>query len=132
MSEPARPRPGRTPTPRLSDHRAQGVRAARSFLVRSRRQLGRWVRARAHLGRASLQFRVVSSTMLLGLAVVLLLGSYLFSAISDGLEQDRIESAKVETSRLTSEVQASFDNSDRTSSEADLNLLARQTLGSAA
>ena len=67
-----------------------------------------------------------STTMLLGLVVVLLLGSYLFSSISDGLEQDRIESAKLETSRLTTEVQGTFDQSDRTSSEADLNLLARQ------
>ena len=85
-----------------------------------------------HLWRASLQFRVVTSTMLLGLAVVLLLGSYLFSAISDGLEQDRIESAKLEAARLTSEVQSSFDQSDRTSSEGDLNLLARQAVQSAA
>ncbi|TPG19827.1 sensor histidine kinase [Pedococcus bigeumensis] len=89
----------------------------------------RWL---AHLWRASLQFRVVTSTMLLGLAVVLLLGSYLLSAISDGLEQDRIESAKVEAARLTLEVQGSFNNSDRTSSEGDLNLLARQAVQSAA
>jgi two-component system sensor histidine kinase MtrB len=90
------------------------------------------MRSLAHLWRASLQFRVVTSTMLLGLVVVLLLGSYLFSAISDGLEQDRIESAKLEAARLTSEVQSSFDQSDRTSSEADLNLLARQAVQSAA
>ena len=104
----------------------------RAFLGTSRRRLARWVRSLAHLWRASLQFRVVTSTMLLGLAVVLLLGSYLFSAISDGLEQDRTESAKVEAARLTSEVQGSFDNSDRTSSEGDLNLLARQAVQSAA
>ncbi len=86
----------------------------------------------AHLWRSSLQFRVVTTTMLLGLAVVLLLGSYLFSSISDGLEQDRTASAKVESSRLTADVQRSFDQSDRTSSEADLNLLARQAIQSAA
>jgi two-component system sensor histidine kinase MtrB len=74
----------------------------------------------------------VFTTMLLGLVVVLLLGSYLFSSISDGLEQDRIESAQLETSRLTTEVQSTFDESDRTSSEADLNLLARQALQNAA
>lgn len=132
MSESARPRPGRTPTPRFSDHRAKGVRAVRAVLARSRRQLVRWARRLAHLWRASLQFRVVTSTMLLGFAVVVLLGSYLFSSISDGLEQDRIESAKLESSRLTTEVQGSFDNSDRTSSEGDLNLLARQAVQSAA
>jgi two-component system sensor histidine kinase MtrB len=132
MSESAGPRPGRTPTPRFSDHRAQGARAARSFLGRARRYAARWARALAHLWRASLQFRVVSTTMLLGLVVVMLLGSYLFSSISDGLEQDRIESAQLETSRLTTEVQDTFDESDRTSSEADLNLLARQAVQSAA
>ena len=132
MSESARPRPGRTPTPRFSDHRAQGVRAVRTFLRRSRHELAGWMRWLAHLWRASLPFRVVTSTMLLGLAVVLLLGSYLLSAISDGLEQDRIESAKVEAARLTLEVQGSFNNSDRTSSEGDLNLLARQAVQSAA
>jgi two-component system sensor histidine kinase MtrB len=108
------------------------VRAVRAVLARSRRQLVRWARRLAHLWRASLQFRVVTSTMLLGFAVVVLLGSYLFSSISDGLEQDRIESAKLESSRLTTEVQGSFDNSDRTSSEGDLNLLARQAVQSAA
>ena len=132
MSESAGPRPGRTPTPRFSDHRAQGVRAVRALLGRSGRRLALWARSLAHLWRASLQFRVVTSTMLLGLAVVLLLGSYLFSAISDGLEQDRTESAKLEAARLTSEVQSSFDQSDRTSSEGDLNLLARQAVQSAA
>ena len=132
MSESAGPRPGRTPTPRFSDHRAQGVRAFRALLGRSGRRLALWARSLAHLWRASLQFRVVTSTMLLGLAVVLLLGSYLFSAISDGLEQDRTESAKLEAARLTSEVQSSFDQSDRTSSEGDLNLLARQAVQSAA
>jgi two-component system sensor histidine kinase MtrB len=92
----------------------------------------RAARGVAHLWRASLQFRVVFTTMLLGLVVVLMLGSYLFSSISDGLEQDRIESAQLETSRLTTEVQDTFDESDRTSSEADLNLLARQAVQSAA
>ena len=131
MSESARPRPGRTPTPRFSDHRAQGARAVGRFFGRSRRLVARWARTLAHLWRASLQFRVVTSTMLLGLAVVLLLGSYLFSSISDGLEHDRIESAQQEASRLTADVQGSFDESDRTSSEADLNLLATQAIKSA-
>jgi two-component system sensor histidine kinase MtrB len=132
MSQSAGPRPGRTPTPRFSDHRAQGARAVRSFLGRARRYAARWARTVAHLWRASLQFRVVSTTMLLGLVVVLLLGSYLFSSISDGLEQDRIESAQLETSRLTTAVQDAFDASDRTSSEADLNVLASQAVKSAA
>ena len=132
MSDSARQRPGGTQTPRFADHRAQAGRALRRAVGRSRRLLARWVRAVAHLWRASLQFRVVATTMLLGFAVVLLLGSYLFSTISDGLEQDRIDSAQLEASRLTDQVQGSFDESDRTSSEADLNLLARQAVQSAA
>jgi two-component system sensor histidine kinase MtrB len=86
----------------------------------------------AHLWRASLQFRVVTSTMLLGLVVVMLLGSYLFSSISDGLEQDRMKSAQAETSALTKEVQDSFDESDKNTTVAELNLLAVDAIASAA
>jgi two-component system sensor histidine kinase MtrB len=85
-----------------------------------------------HAWRASLQFRVVSSTVLLGLVVVVLLGSYLFQSISTGLERDRIETSQVEASRLTLEVQGSFDESDKTSSGGELQLLAQDVIKRAA
>ena len=49
-----------------------------------------------HVWRASLQFRVIVSTMLLGMIVVLMLGSYLYQRIADGLVNDRILTARAE------------------------------------
>jgi two-component system sensor histidine kinase MtrB len=94
--------------------------------------LSRALRQLVRSWRSSLQFRVVATTMLLGLAVVLMLGSYLFQSISRGLEQDRMATAQLETSRLTSEIQGRFDESDRTSNEPQLNLLARDVIKGAA
>jgi two-component system sensor histidine kinase MtrB len=132
MSRSAGPSPAGTPTPRLTDHSAKAVRAARTGVGRVRRDGGHTLRRLLHVWRRSLQLRVVTTTMLLGLVVVMLLGSYLFSSIADGLERDRMTSAQLETARLTTQVQGSFDESDRTSSPADLNLLAQQTIQSAA
>ncbi|KQZ91227.1 histidine kinase [Phycicoccus sp. Root563] len=84
-----------------------------------------------HAWRRSLQFRVVSTTMLLGLLVVLGLGSYLYSSISDGLEQDRMKTAQLETSRLTKVVQDNFDGSGRASS-GDINLQSQDIIKAAA
>ncbi|WP_460932213.1 MtrAB system histidine kinase MtrB [Phycicoccus ginsengisoli] len=70
----------------------------------------------------------MTSTMLLGLVVVMLLGSWLYSSISDGLEQDRIDTAQVEAARLTSDIQRQFDGTDRTNSAAQLNLFARDLI----
>ncbi|NNM46345.1 HAMP domain-containing histidine kinase [Knoellia sp. DB2414S] len=127
MSERVRPASPRA-QPHTTDRSGPDVRTIltilRGWVVSGTRRV-------AHLWRGSLQFRVVTSTMLLGLVVVVMLGSYLFSTISDGLEADRTESAKIEASRLTSEVQATFEGSDRTTS-ADLNLLAQQAIISAA
>ena len=131
MSDPADHGPDRTPPPRPSDHRADGVRALRPVAVRARAWTGMALRALVHAWRRSLQFRVVSTTMLLGLLVVLGLGSYLYSSISDGLEQDRMKTAQLETSRLTEVVQKNFDNSDRTSS-SDLEVLTQDVIRGAA
>ncbi len=132
MSQAARPRPDRSPAPRATGHRSQVVGAVGSAVSRSRAVLAAGARRLAHTWRASLQFRVVSSTMLLGLAVVLLLGSYLFQSISDGLENDRTATAQTETARLSSDLQAQFDTTDQTNNEAELNIFARQVIKKAA
>jgi two-component system sensor histidine kinase MtrB len=90
-----------------------------------RRLAGRGLRLLVHTWRSSLQFRVVSTTMVLGLVVILLLGSYLYQSISRGLEQDRIASASIEASGLASEAQQAFDATDSTESAADLGQFAR-------
>lgn len=135
MSEPngsARPRPPRAPAPTFSDHRASAAVQMRHAGARLRHgALAGGGRLR-HAWRRSLQFRVVSSTVLLGLVVVGLLGSYLFQSISTGLERDRIDTSQVEASRLTLEVQGSFDESDKTSSGGELQLLAQDVIKRAA
>ncbi|MGO4343159.1 MtrAB system histidine kinase MtrB, partial [Pedococcus sp. 2YAF34] len=120
-----------TSSPRWPSDRHEVLRAVRRLLRLARRWLTTGLRWVVHAWRASLQVRVVATTMLLGLLVVLGLGSYLYSSISDGLEQDRMTTAQLETSRLTSQVQDRFDESDQ-SSQAGLNLLAQQTIKSVA
>jgi two-component system, OmpR family, sensor histidine kinase MtrB len=67
-----------------------------------------------HLWRASLQFRVIVSTMLLGMIVVLVLGSYLYQRIADGLVNDRILTARAEATSQAREAQSRFDSAGRT------------------
>ena len=67
-----------------------------------------------HLWRASLQFRVIVSTMLLGMIVVLMLGSYLYQRIADGLVNDRILTARAEATSQAHAAQSRFDSAGRT------------------
>lgn len=126
------------------DLRAAGARLRRHGRIAlrvARRTGSRWralavlaLRALLRAWRTSLQFRVVTTTMLLGLVVVLLLGTYLYNAIARGLEEDRIATATVEAQRLAAEAQQSFDATDSTDNTAQLSLFAydlvRQKLAS--
>ena len=132
MSQSARPRPEGKPTPRLSDHRAKALRGLSSATSQARADIARATRVLVHWWRSSLQFRVVSSTTLLGLVVVMLLGTYLFQSISNGLEHDRIRSSQVEAARITSDLQAQLDNTDKTGNVAELNLAIRDFVKRAA
>jgi two-component system sensor histidine kinase MtrB len=82
-------------------------------LAQARRVVLHWLRWGVHSWRSSLQFRVVATTMVLGIIVVMLLGGYLYQSISDGLERDRMGSAQVEAARLTSDIQGQFDRPTR-------------------
>jgi two-component system sensor histidine kinase MtrB len=83
----------------------------RSRAVRSAmRKAARWL---LHRWRSSLQLRVIVSTMLLGLMVVLMLGSYLYQRIADGLVNDRILTASAEASLQTRAAQSRFDSAGR-------------------
>jgi two-component system sensor histidine kinase MtrB len=75
--------------------------------------LQRAARGLLHLWRSSLQLRVIVSTMLLGLIVVLMLGSYLYQRIADGLVDDRILTARAEAVSQTRAAQAGFDSAGR-------------------
>ncbi|MFV0461712.1 MAG: MtrAB system histidine kinase MtrB [Nostocoides sp.] len=80
----------------------------RRWFPRSLRSLGqRW--------RASLGFRVVASTLVLCLVVIALLGTYLYKAIGNGLEADRLRTAQAESLQLTATAQSVFDGAKATS-----------------
>ena len=112
-----RVRPTRAGWMRSFRHGVQsGLAGVREGLLQGRR---RW--------RQSLQLRVVTTTMLLGLAVVTILGSVLHAQIASGLERDRVTQSKYEALALTAEAQATWDASTSTSVD-DLNQAARDIM----
>jgi two-component system sensor histidine kinase MtrB len=97
------------------------LRAARSAVQKIARGL-------LHVWRSSLQLRVIVSTMLLGLIVVLMLGTYLYQRIADGLVNDRILTAQAEATSQARVAQARFDSAGRTDA-ASLTQLAFDVVG---
>ena len=65
--------------------------------------------------RHSLQLRVVTTTMLLGLATISVLGGALHEQIAGGLESDRVAASEYEALALTGQAQTYWDNSTATS-----------------
>lgn len=106
---------------RLAPLSERKSRVARSAVQKA----GRWL---LHLWRSSLQLRVIASTMLLGLIVVLMLGSYLYQHIADGLVSDRILTARAEATSQARVAQARFDSAGRTDA-ASLTQLAYDVVG---
>ena len=112
-----------------------GVRTAlASGGARGRRGLGDLTRSLrgtvsyvARRWRQSLQLRVVTTTMLLGLFVVSLLGGVLHEQIAGGLENDRVNTAEYESLNLTSQAQNRWDNSTSTSVD-DLDQAAQEIM----
>jgi two-component system, OmpR family, sensor histidine kinase MtrB len=81
--------------------------------------------AARHRWRRSLQLRVVTATMLLGLVVVLALGTLLLQRIQSGLVQERLEVARGEATRGLRDAQAQLDTVNDSSA---LNLLVNDML----
>jgi two-component system sensor histidine kinase MtrB len=61
-----------------------------------------------HFWRRSLQLRVVTATILLGVIVVTSLGGFLYFRIADGLVQDRVRAARAEAVRSARDAQGLF------------------------
>ncbi|HEU5144744.1 MAG TPA: MtrAB system histidine kinase MtrB [Dermatophilaceae bacterium] len=96
---------------------------------------GLWRRVQ-HLWRASLSFRVVVVTILLGVLVLTAVGTYLYGSIAQGLVDSRQRIAEEDSLRDATDAQEKLDATDRTDS-ADLRQLAHdlvksytQTVGS--
>jgi len=93
--------PARRHAPRSLAETPGSLRDGLSYLTR------RW--------RQSLQLRVVTTTMLLGLFVVSLLGGVLHQQIASGLENDRVATAEYESLNLATQAQNRWNNSTSTS-----------------
>ena len=75
--------------------------------------------------RSSLQLRVVTSALALGVVAVALLGLYLSVSIRDGLFEQRVDRIERENASMTEQVRTSFASSPATSN-SDLQLLLAQ------
>jgi len=119
MTEGAAAPPARSPEPSAT----AWVRVdafSRRALTRVRRWLstgGGWLRRR---WRRSLQFRVVTATMVLGTLVLALVGSYLYQRVAAGLAEDRRVTASAEVVLLANRVQQQFDGTDKVLTADDL------------
>ena len=68
-----------------------------------------FVRGVWHHWRASLQIRVITSTLVIGIATVAVLGGYLSDRIRDGLFEQRVGQLLEESARSTQQAQTTFD-----------------------
>ena len=82
-----------------------------------------------HRWRSSLSFRVIVTTMVLGLIMLLSVGTYLYRQVADGLYGDSQRIAAAESLRLTEEAQRNFLAVDATS-VADFQQSANTTVAS--
>jgi two-component system, OmpR family, sensor histidine kinase MtrB len=99
-------------------------RAVRSGLASQASRVGSWLRGGwrrvLHLWRASLGFRVVMVTMLLGILVLTAVGTYLYGSIAQGLVDSRQRIAAEDSLRDANDAQRAFDTTDQNDSTAAL------------
>ncbi|GAB3246384.1 MtrAB system histidine kinase MtrB [Kineosporia babensis] len=117
--EPPRPR---GPVRRLTGRIRRSVLSRIKKLLKKIRR--RWSR--------SMRLRVVATTMLLGLGVVLVVGNFLLMRIRDGLIDSRTETAMAEAAALTQDANkllAANDYQDPARQESDINDLLAQLQG---
>ncbi|MFC7491630.1 MULTISPECIES: MtrAB system histidine kinase MtrB [unclassified Knoellia] len=120
---------GPSPSPTLSRQLQQLGGTSLRALHRLARAIVTAVSALLRTWRRSLQFRVVTTTVLLGLVVVSLLGSYLYNEIATGLQDDKILTSEYEARALTTAAQQQWDSNAATTAE-DLNIAAKDIMGS--
>ncbi|WP_246125237.1 MtrAB system histidine kinase MtrB [Cellulomonas xylanilytica] len=84
--------------------------AWRLLRARSRRRARSWTRA----WRSSLQVRVISSTLVIGLVALTVIGAYVSGRMADGLFEARLKQVLQESARSTQQAQTTFDSSTAT------------------
>lgn len=123
------PGAGPSPSPPLLRQIQRIALQAMRILRRAGRVIVAAASAIARTWRRSLQFRVVTATVTLGILVVSLLGSYLYNEIATGLQDDKIQTSEYEARTLTDTAQTKWDNITVTSAP-ELNNVARDIMGS--
>jgi two-component system sensor histidine kinase MtrB len=121
--------------PRGAGLGAQGIlalSAARTRARRARSASASGLSRLVHAWRRSLQFRVVTMTMLLGLLVLLVVGSYLYQQIGNGLVEARRTVATAEALQLTKTAQVHFRATDKVQDADEITLAARTIVQEAA
>ncbi|CAM3838038.1 MtrAB system histidine kinase MtrB [Isoptericola cucumis] len=98
------------------------VRSVRRALRRWRDALSTTARSLARRWRSSLQLRVVTSALALGVVALALLGVYLSFSIRDGLFEQRVDRIEQENVAMTEQVRTTFQSSPATTT-ADLQTL---------
>jgi two-component system sensor histidine kinase MtrB len=89
-----------------------------------------WWQRVLHLWRASLGFRVVVVTMLLGILVLTAVGTYLYGSIAQNLVDSRQRIAADDSLRDAQDAQDKFDSTDQTDTEAKLTQFATTLVNS--
>jgi len=80
----------------------------------------RQVRAVVGLWRRSLRFRVVTSTLILGLVVVSIISVTMYRSIADGLVDDKIQVSQAEAREMTARAQANFNDTNAEPNDLDV------------
>ena len=111
-------------SPRAATSRPGGLASRVGSVLR-----GIWQRV-LHLWRASLGFRVVVVTMLLGVLVLAAVGTYLYGSIAQGLVDSRQRIAAEDSLRDATDAQGQFDSTDQTDTQAKLTQFATTLINS--
>ncbi|MEU4386503.1 MtrAB system histidine kinase MtrB [Promicromonospora sp. NPDC023805] len=102
----------------------RAVHRARVVTVRStRRAVAQW--------RSSMQLRVVTTALAIGLAAIVVLGLYLSTSVRDGIYEQRLAAIDREAARLTEQVSKSFSDT-ATTSDGELQILLKDSIATLA
>ncbi|MFP3714427.1 MtrAB system histidine kinase MtrB [Puerhibacterium sp. TATVAM-FAB25] len=111
----------------MTTHAARGRRVLRAA-VRARTVAVRRGRALVHRWRSSMQVRVITSTLAIGVVALALLGTSLSTSVRDGLFEQRVDQVDRESARTTAQVSDAFASSPA-SSPSDVQSLLIQMVG---
>ncbi|MGI5187965.1 MtrAB system histidine kinase MtrB [Promicromonospora sp. CA-289599] len=102
----------------------RAVHRARVVAVRfTRRAVAQW--------RSSMQLRVVTTALTIGLAAIVVLGLYLSTSVRDGIYEQRLAAIDREAVRLTDQVSKTFSDT-ATTSDGDLQILLKDSIATLA